>query len=138
MNNPSPAAELLGALHSVEARLEAAVEPHDLSLAKFGLLARLASSGEPLSLRELAERCACVKSNITQLVDRLEAEGLVAREDDPQDRRSVRAVLTKKGRERYLLAARSVRAAEEAVFRPLSGGQREDLLALARALKGGG
>jgi len=136
MNNPSPAAELMGALHAVEARLEAAVERHDLSLAKFGLLARLASSAQPMSLRELAERCACVKSNITQLVDRLEAEGLVAREDDPEDGRSIRAILTRKGRERYVAAARSVHAAEEAVFRPLSGGQREDLLALARVLRG--
>ena len=82
---PSPAAEILGALHSLEARLETAIEPFDLSLAKFGLLARLASAGEPMSLRALAERCACVKSNITQLVDRLEAEGLVSREGDPQD-----------------------------------------------------
>jgi DNA-binding MarR family transcriptional regulator len=135
MNGTSAATELLGALHSVEARLEAAVEPHALSLAKFGLLARLAAADRPLSLRALAERCACVKSNITQLVDRLEGDGLVAREDDEDDRRSVRAVLTKKGRERYLAAARSLEDAEEEVFRPLQGEQREALLALVRALK---
>ena len=136
MNSLSTTAELLGALHSVEARLEAAVEPYDLSLAKFGLLARLASAGEPLSLRALAERCACVKSNITQLVDRLEAEGLVTREDDPQDGRSVRAVLTRKGRERHAASARALEAAEQEVFRHLTAQQRDDLLGLVRVLKG--
>jgi DNA-binding MarR family transcriptional regulator len=138
MNGPpaaSTAAELLGALHTLEARLEAAVEPFELSLAKFGVLARLASAGESLSLRALAERCACVKSNITQLVDRLEGEGLVTREDDAQDRRSVRAVLTRRGRERHAAAARALQAVEQEVFRPLSPQQRDDLLALVRALK---
>jgi DNA-binding MarR family transcriptional regulator len=37
---------------------------------------------------------ACVRSNITQLIDRMQAEGLVRRIPDPQDRRSVRAALT--------------------------------------------
>lgn len=134
---PAAAAELLGALHSLEARLEAAVEPFDLSLAKFGLLARLASAGEPLPLRALAERCACVKSNITQLVDRLEAEGLVSREHDEKDGRSVRAALTREGQKRHAAAARALKAAEQQAFEPLTAGQRHDLLSLVRALKGG-
>jgi DNA-binding MarR family transcriptional regulator len=134
---PSAAAELLGALHSLEARLEAAIEPFELSLAKFGVLARLASEGHPLPLRALAERCACVKSNITQLVDRLEAEGLVSREDDPQDRRSVRAALTREGHKRHAAAARALKAAEQDAFGPLTAAQRHDLVSLARALKGG-
>jgi DNA-binding MarR family transcriptional regulator len=134
---PSAAAELLGALHSLEARLEAAIEPFELSLAKFGVLSRLASEGQPLPLRTLAERCACVKSNITQLVDRLEAEGLVSREDDPQDRRSVRAALTREGQKRHAAAAQALKAAEREAFGPLTEAQRRDLVSLARALKGG-
>jgi DNA-binding MarR family transcriptional regulator len=43
---------------------------------------------------------ACVRSNITQLVDRLEADGLVKREADPADRRSIRAIITDAGKER--------------------------------------
>lgn len=40
----------------------------------------------------------CVsKSNVTQLIDRLEAQGLVARETSPADRRLVYAVLTDRG-----------------------------------------
>ena len=134
---PSPAAEILFALHSLEDRLQTAIEPFQLSLAKFGVLARLASAGQPISLRALAERCACVKSNITQLVDRLEAEGLVAREDDPEDRRSVRAVLTREGQKRHAAAARALKAAEQEAFGHLPGGKLDELLGLVRALKGG-
>jgi DNA-binding MarR family transcriptional regulator len=49
-------------------------------------------------LSQLADRLACVKSNITQLVDRLEADGLVERKSDPRDRRTRLAVLTAAGR----------------------------------------
>src|SRR6478735_3002007 len=54
--------------------------------------------GESLPLGQLAERLSCVKSNITQLVDRLEADGLVSRAPDPHDRRARLAVMTPAGR----------------------------------------
>ena len=41
----------------------------------------------------LAERLTCAKSNVTQLVDRLEADGLVRRKLDPSDRRSRLAIV---------------------------------------------
>ena len=90
---------LSGVGHARRDRLpvEAALEPVGLSLAKFGVLARLASADEPLPLSTLAEEQACVRSNITQLVDRLEADKLVVRVDDPHDRRLVRAALTAGG-----------------------------------------
>lgn len=69
-------------------------------MAKQSALTQLALAGEPLTLGELAARLSCVRSNITQLVDRLEADGLVRRVDDAADRRSVRAELTERGRER--------------------------------------
>ena len=61
-----------------------------------------------MALSELAERCTCVRSNITQLVDRLESEGLVQRVDDPSDRRVIRARLTALGKERYAAGAKIV------------------------------
>jgi MarR family 2-MHQ and catechol resistance regulon transcriptional repressor len=115
MNESAPGAlslALIGGLHAVEARLEAALEPHGLSLAKFGVLARLAAAGEPLPLRTVAELSECVRSNITQLVDRLEAEKLVVRVDDPSDRRSVRAELTAAGRSRHAAGLRALDKAE--------------------------
>jgi DNA-binding MarR family transcriptional regulator len=127
--------ELLGTLHGLEARLESALEPLGLSLAKFGVLSKLVAAGEPLPLRMLAEQCACVRSNITQLVDRLEAEKLVRREDDPKDRRSIRAELTAEGRTRHAAAARALTKAEKDLFAPLPAKQRKDFLALLRSLR---
>ena len=76
-SNVSDAHQLLSSvLHvaaEVQSRLEASLAPTGLSLAKLGALRHLAESNEPLPLGHLAERIACVKSNVTQLVDRLEA-----------------------------------------------------------------
>lgn len=69
-----------------------------LSMAKYFVLQALAEAGEPLTLTELAAGQHCVRSNITQLVDRLEADGLVKRVDDPADRRTIRASLTASGK----------------------------------------
>jgi len=55
-----------------------------LSLAKLAALHQLTAAGESIQLGQLAERLACVKSNVTQLVDRLEADGLVNRTADSQ------------------------------------------------------
>src|SRR2546426_12550881 len=86
---------LLEAAGAVEARLEAAVGP--LSLAKLGGLRPLIEAKQPLPLSELAERQHCVRSNITQLVDRLEKEGLVRPRARPVRRRRPRAPLTPAG-----------------------------------------
>jgi len=132
----SLAFQIVGALHAAEARLEAAVEPLGLSLAKLGALSRLVAAGEPLPLGTLAERCACVRSNITQLVDRLEAEGLVARADDPHDRRSIRAELTPEGRRRQAAGLRALEEAEKDLLSRLPRAQRGAFLEMLRALCG--
>ena len=92
---------LFAVLHAssvLEGRVEARLSEMGLSLAKLAALNRLSEAGESLPLGQLAERLACVKSNVTQLVDRLEADGLVSRTSDPNDRRSRLAVLTDAGR----------------------------------------
>jgi DNA-binding MarR family transcriptional regulator len=66
-----------------------------LQPAQAGMLLQL---GEPLSMRELADRLACDSSNITGLVDRLEARGLVCRHASAEDRRVKHVVLTDDGR----------------------------------------
>src|SRR2546423_11752971 len=92
---------LLETAEAVEARLEAAVSPLGLSLAKLGVLHPLAEAREPLSLSELAQRQHCVRSNITQLVDRLEKDGLGRRRPYPRDRPGLPAPLTPAGLQAY-------------------------------------
>lgn len=101
---------LIHAAHALEGRLESVLGERGLSLARFGVLDQLVRAGEPLPLSELASRLSCVRSNITQLVDRLEVDGLVHRVDDPADRRSIRAALTPAGEERHADARDLLRA----------------------------
>ena len=66
----------------------------DLHPAQAGALLNLAT---PLPMNELAAILACDNSNVTGLVDRLEARGLVVRQANPADRRVKRVVLTAAG-----------------------------------------
>jgi DNA-binding MarR family transcriptional regulator len=127
--------ELLTASGRVAEHLEKSLLPLGLSLAKLGALSKLVAAGEPLPLSTLAERCACVRSNITQLVDRLEAEGLVSRADDPHDRRSVRAELTAEGRRRQAAGMRAIEKAERDILAHVSKPKQEALLELLQALR---
>jgi len=122
---------LLQAAHALEARMEEALAGVGLSSAKYTVLAKLARAGEPLTLSQLAAKVCCVRSNMTQLVDRLEAEGLVRRVDDPEDRRIVRAALTKLGEEKEAAGAEHMDRIQSEVAAALTKGDRA---ALERAL----
>lgn len=96
-----PSAGLFSLLHAAgvaQSHVESKLAGLGLSLPKLAALRALSEAGESLPLGQLAERLSCVKSNITQLVDRLEADGFVARAHDPNDRRSRLAVMTPSGR----------------------------------------
>lgn len=67
---------------------------HGLTLMQGKMLSLLRM---PRSMRELAELLACDASNVTGIVDRLEARELVRREPDPVDRRIKNVVLTGQG-----------------------------------------
>src|SRR3569623_955029 len=108
--NDSIGIALMHAAHRIEARLEKALAGVKLSGAKYAALSVLVTHDEPISLSELAETLTCVRSNVTQLADRLEADGLVKRIDDPTDRRAVCAEVTRRGRERHSAGAKVVNA----------------------------
>jgi len=99
---------LLEAARRVQERLEGELEAIGLSMAKYAALVALVAAREPLTLSELAGRLRCVRSNITQLVDRLEADGLVQRVSDPADRRAIRAVVTELGAARRAAGAETM------------------------------
>ncbi len=87
-----------------EARVTRALEralqaEHGLSLASFEALIRLGEAPDGrLHQRDLAEALWVTKSGATRLVDRLAAEGLVARQPDPANRRYTYALITERGR----------------------------------------
>jgi DNA-binding MarR family transcriptional regulator len=130
---------LFAVLHTssvLEGRVEARLSEIGLSLAKLAALHRLSEAGESLPLGQLAERLSCVKSNVTQLVDRLEADGLVSRASDPNDRRSRLAVLTDAGRDAYEKGRRIQMEAEQELFGALTPEESATLHTLLAKLKG--
>lgn len=135
MNDGAIALELIRTSHILEARLEEALAKVKLSGPKFAALSVLAGAGEPLGLCDLAGRLSCVRSNVTQLVDRLEADGLVRRGDDPKDRRGVRAELTARGRERQQAGAEQVAEVEKQFARRLAGFNAQELGGALRAIR---
>ena len=121
---------LFAVLHAsgvLESRVEARLSEVGLSLAKLAALHQLSRAGESLPFGKLAERLACVKSNVTQLVDRLEADGFVSRAADPNDRRSRLAVLTASGRKAYAKGSEIQHQAEKELFGVLSADESKKL-----------
>src|ERR1700737_1614502 len=121
---------VLHAASSVEARVESRLAEVGLSLPKLAALHQLSQAGDSLPLGQLAERLSCVKSNVTQLVDRLEADGLVSREGDPNDRRSRLAVLTAAGRSAREEGSRVQHRTAGELFGVLSADESRQLAAL--------
>lgn len=122
---------LVHAAHELERRYDEALAPEGLTGPKFAALSKLVKAGKPLSLGELADELTCVRSNITQLVDRLEADGFVVRVVDPADRRTVRAKVTELGMRRQIEGKKHVEKLLEALSGALKG---FDLDAFGRVL----
>src|SRR5919204_4094119 len=119
----TPRCGLFAVLHaagSLEGRLEAKLADVGLSIAKLSALRQLSVAGDSLPLGQLAERLSCVKSNVTQLIDRLEADGFVSREADPSDRRSRLAVITESGKSAYQKGSQIRQQSEREIFGALT------------------
>ncbi|MFJ6478990.1 MULTISPECIES: MarR family winged helix-turn-helix transcriptional regulator [unclassified Streptomyces] len=89
--------ELLAAIGTAQWReFAAAAAQHGLTSTQARVLAQLDG---PVPMRGLATLLVCDASNVTGIVDRLEARELVRREPDPADRRVKNVVATDAGRE---------------------------------------
>lgn len=89
--------ELLADIGTAQWRdFAAAAAHHGLTSTQAKVLSQLDS---PLPMRGLATLLVCDASNVTGIVDRLEARELVHREADPADRRVKNVVATDAGRE---------------------------------------
>jgi DNA-binding MarR family transcriptional regulator len=77
----------------------------------------LAALGEPLPMHRIAEKLKSERSNVTGIIDRLEARGLVERRPDERDRRIKNIVATPAG----AVLARNFRRALGFAADPLAG-----------------
>jgi DNA-binding MarR family transcriptional regulator len=75
-------------------------EAHDLPLSSYDVLIYLqAAPDKRLRMAELADSVLLSRSGVTRLVDRLEREGLIVRDNCASDGRGLYAVLTDEGEE---------------------------------------
>jgi MarR family transcriptional regulator, organic hydroperoxide resistance regulator len=111
----------------------------DATIAAFGLslpqarALQMLEPGNPVPMRNLAASLRCDASNITGIVDRLEARGLVERRSDPGDRRVKALAVTAKG---TAIRAKLVERLYQAppAISGLSPGEQRTLLELLQRL----
>ena len=97
-------------------------------------LLRLAGKPYRLSPSRLSDRLRLSSGAMTNRLDRLESQGLVARSADPSDRRGVVIELTDKGNEIYNSAIERQIAKENDLCSPLTADERKQLSDLLRKL----
>jgi DNA-binding MarR family transcriptional regulator len=73
----------------------------DITLPRFDLMAQLDKAPAGMKLGELSQRLMVSNGNITGLVDRLVAQGLLDRQPAPNDRRAQLVKLTAEGRRSF-------------------------------------
>jgi DNA-binding MarR family transcriptional regulator len=90
---------------------------HQMTLAEYAALLQLAeASGRRLRMNQLADGIFLSRSGVTRLIDRLVADGLVARSQCSSDGRGAEAVLTDHGLARLREASRTHLRGIEAYF----------------------
>jgi MarR family 2-MHQ and catechol resistance regulon transcriptional repressor len=123
--------KLLRASKAVLARVEPLLASHGLTPTQLGVLEVILHLG-PLSQRDLGRKVLTSAGNMTDVIDKLEARGLVWRARMPHDRRSVQVDLTDAGRR--LIEALFPRHAED-IAHAMSGLDPEEMAQLGALLR---
>jgi DNA-binding MarR family transcriptional regulator len=79
----------------------------DVTLPRFDMMAQLDKNPGGMTLGELSSRMMVSNGNVTGLVERLVADGLLVRKASPNDRRSQLVRLTPEGRRAFRAMARA-------------------------------
>jgi len=105
------ATSIMRAQQIVLARVDEALKPFGLTFARYEALVLLTfSSRGSLPLGKMGERLMVHPTSVTNIVDRLEADGLVRRVDHPTDRRTTLCEITADGRDLVAKATDAVTA----------------------------
>jgi DNA-binding MarR family transcriptional regulator len=115
------------------AQLDGLLRPLGVSFSRFETLVLLSySSKGSLPLSKVGERLQVHATSVTNVIDRLEAAGLVRREPNPRDGRGTLAVITPDGRE---VARKGTEIMHQARF-GLAGVDQAELRQLFEILRG--
>ena len=105
------------------------LEPFELTSSDYGVLAPLRLAGRPyaLSPRQLPGRLRRSWGGMTKILKRLEESGLVEREPDPDDGRSIRVTLTSRGLSLHDRAFQVFTAASSRLLAKLTDRQKVEI-----------
>ncbi len=101
---------------------------HALSPPRLWFLKRLHDAGAPQPISHFADGVLSNRSNATQMVDRLQSEGLVSRVRNPDDRRSVLVELTKSGAQRLQEGHECLEQMAKELLEPLTPAERDNTI----------
>ena len=119
----------------VLARLDGILKPYGLTFARYEALVLLQFSRKgSLPLGKMGERLMIHPTSVTNIADRLEAQGFIRRVAHPTDRRTTLAEITDEGRRVVEEATRAVTAVTYAMD-GLSERELEQLIRLLRKLR---
>lgn len=110
-------------------------DPFQLRKTEYSMLMLLLANG-PLSPKRLAQALALSAPNLTMLLDRLQARGLLKRERSQTDRRSQNIVLTEEGLRVARASADAAGPMERDLLERLSPAERAMLIELLGKVAG--
>ncbi|MNK89833.1 Transcriptional repressor MprA [compost metagenome] len=119
---------LLRSARLLRHHIERALAPHALDMGQYLVMSLLlADGGQPTMPSELGVAIDATRTQMTRLIDGLEARGLVQRKTSTQDRRSLELTLTAEGRALLDRAAPAVHAAYGEAWAPLGKDRLADV-----------
>ena len=124
---------LMGAARALRRRWSHGLGPVDLS-PHDGRALRVVGRHGPTRLGVVAEHLRIAPRSATDVIDRLEERGLVAREPDPDDRRAMNVRLTPQGGAVLAQVDAARRADAEHFFGDLSAAERRSLARMLATL----
>jgi DNA-binding MarR family transcriptional regulator len=129
-------ARILRAAQYFDHEINRGLSGHGLSNRELDVLSALRRGGPPYALTasELRREILFSSGGLTKLLDRLERAGLITREQDSNDRRSVRIVLSDAGYELQQKAIPFEIELETRLLAPLDEDQRQTLAQVLQVL----
>jgi DNA-binding MarR family transcriptional regulator len=127
-------------LRLLEARYDALYETltrqNDITPRQFGVLIALYQRG-PLTPSVLADHICCDRNTLSEMLKRMSARRLISKNNNAEDRRSIRVQITAKGKTALLAVIPAAAKLQDLMLAPLRGEDRAHflkcMLAIAKA-----
>lgn len=140
--------EIMGMLRKLNAMSRRSRPPHDVPPPPMGemmppppprehgrvrLMNMLKENGK-LSQREIAEKLDIRPQSLSELLVKMESDGLISRRQDKDDKRVIVVALTEKGEEQLVVLRQANREHAEKLFSPLTEEEKDALIAILKKL----